>query len=177
MLAGLAFLAVAAAACASQAPTPGPPEFPLVACPLDGPGAPTAPPGHVLVAPGTIAFGSNMGWHNVSGSDTACGVQAVRGADPLIAFSSLGGEDRIFWVATLARPGQPTTPDPIRPTMTLFRLDPDGPVEVETVIGEYSEQYRMMGNYGRDAKPGSYHMRIVSGSGDLLAEGRFEIVR
>jgi hypothetical protein len=34
----------------------------------------------------------------------------------------------------------------------------------------------MMGNYGHDAQPGSYLMHIVSGSGNLLAEGRFEIV-
>lgn len=176
VLAGLALAALTVAACSRSAPTPGPPEFPLVACPLDVPGAPTAPPGFTLVAPGTIAFGFDT-WRNVSGEDTACGAQAVRGATSVIAFSSLGGEDRISWAATLARPGQPTTPDPVLPTMTLFRLDPGGPVVVETQTGEALSEYQMRGNYGHDARPGSYLMRIVSGSGDLLAEGRFEIVR
>jgi len=176
VLAGLTVVMLAAAACTGYAPTPGPPEFPLVACRLDVPGAPTAPPGFTLVAPGTIAFGWD-GLQNVSGGDTACGAQAVRGAKSVIVFSSLGGEDTISWAATLARPGQPTTPDPVLPTMTLFRLDPGGPVVVETVIQEPFNEYRMMGNYGHDARPGSYVMRIVSGTGDLLAEGRFEIVR
>lgn len=176
VVAGLALVMLAAAACTGSAPTPGPPEFPLVACRLDGPGAPTAPAGYTLVAPGTIAFTQDA-WHNVSGGDTSCGAQAVRGGKSVFAFSSFGGEDRILWVATLARPGQPTTPDPVLPTMTLFRLDPGGPVVVETQTGEPFTEYAMMGNYGHDAQPGSYRMRIVSGSGDLLAEGRFEIVR
>jgi hypothetical protein len=64
----------------------------------------------------------------------------------------------------------------VLPTMTLFRLDSEGPVVVATQVGEPSEQYRMMGNYGHDAQPGSYLMHIVSGSGNLLAEGRFQIV-
>ncbi len=83
----------------------------------------------------------------------------------------------MLWVATLARSGQPTTADPVPPTMTLVRVDPNGPVVVQTVTGQPGEpeQYRMMGNYGHDALPGSYLMRIVSGTGELLAEGRFEI--
>jgi hypothetical protein len=176
LLAGLAIITVVAAACTGSAPTAGPPEFPLVACSLDGPGAPTAPLGFVLVAPGTIAFGWDA-WHNVSGSNTVCGAQAVHGATSVIPFSSLGGEDRISWAATLARPGQPSTPDPILPTMTLSRLDPGGAVVVQTMTGEPFAEYQMRGNYGHDALPGSYLMRIVSGEGDLLAEGRFEIAR
>ena len=166
---------LAAAACSGSAPTAGRPEFPLVACALDGPGAPTAPSGYTLVAPGTIAF-TQGAWHNVSGDDTTCGAQAVRDATSVIKFASLGGEDTIFWAATLARPGRPTTPDPALPTMTLFRLDPDGPVVVATQIEEPASEYSMRGNYGHDARPGSYLMRIVSASGDLLAEGRFDIV-
>jgi hypothetical protein len=109
-----------------------------------------------------------------------CGVQAVRGATTVIEFSSLGGEDRILWAATLARPGQPSTPDPAPAIVSIFRLDPGGPVAVATQVeedtGTRSEQYRMMGNYGHDAEPGSYIMRIVSGTGALLAEGSFEVV-
>jgi hypothetical protein len=129
-----------------------------------------------LVAPGTIVF-TQGAWHNVSGDSTACGAQAVSGATSLIAFSSLGGEDRILWVATLARPGHPTTPDPVLPTMTLFRLDPGGPVAVETETQAPFTEYRMDGNWGHDAQPGAYLMRIVSSDGVVLAEGRFEIVR
>ncbi len=117
-----------------------------------------------------------MGLRNVSGSDETCGAQAVRDAETTISFSSLGGEDRIFWVATLARPGNLTTPDPILPTMTLLRLDPEGPVVVDTATQEPATEYSMRGQYGHDARPGAYLMRIVSASGDLLAEGRFEIV-
>jgi hypothetical protein len=94
--------------------------------------------------------------------------------------SSLGGEDTILWAATLARPGPPSSPDPVPPTVTLFRLDATGPVEVSIQVeedtGTQVEQYRMMGNYGHDAQPGSYLMRITSGTGALLSEGRFEIV-
>lgn len=174
-LAGLALALLALSTCAGAAPPGGRPEFPLVTCPLGAQGEPTAPPGYSLVDPGVIAFGSDMAWHDVSGGDTACGSQAVRGAEPVIAFASLGGEDRIAWVATLARPGRPTTPDPVLPTMTLFRLDPGGRVLIATQTQETFSEYSMRGNYGHDAQPGSYLMRIVSGSGDLLAEGRFEI--
>jgi len=166
---------LAGAACIGHAPTAGPREFPLVACPLDVPGAPTAPPGYTLVAAGTIAFGWDA-LHNVSGGDSLCGAQAVRDPKSVIAFSSLGGEDRIAWAATLARPGYPTTPDSVPPTMTLVRLDLGGPVVVATQAGEPVEEYRMLGNVGHDAQPGRYLMRIVSGTGGLLAEGRFEIV-
>ena len=176
LLAAFALLALAAAACAgSVSPISGAPEFPLVACPIDVPGAPTAPSGYTLVAPGTIVFTQDA-WHNVSGGDPTCGAQAVRGATSLIAFSSLGGEDTIFWAATLARPGQPTTPDPVLPTMTLVRLDPGGPVVVDTETQEPFNEYRMDGRYGHDAQPGAYLMQIVSSNGNVLAEGRFEIV-
>jgi hypothetical protein len=179
VLTGLVIAMLAASACTGSAPTPGPPEFPLVPCRLDAPGAPTAPPGYALVTPGTIAFTQDS-WQNVSPLDRACGAQALRGAKSVFEFSSLGGEDRIMWAATLARPGPPAAPDPVPPTATLFRLDAAGPVVVSTQVeedtGTRSKQYRMMGNYGHDAQPGSYLMRIVSGNGSLLAEGRFEIV-
>lgn len=175
----IAIALLAASGCTGTAPTPGPPEFPLVPCLLGVPNAPTAPPGYTLVAPGTIAFTQDS-WQNASPLNGACGAQAVRGATSLIEFSSLRGEDRIIWAATLARPTRSSTPDPVSPTVTLVRLDLAGPVVVSTQVeegtGVRSEQYRMMGNYGRDAQPGSYLMRIVSGSGTLLAEGRFEIV-
>lgn len=125
-VAGLAVAMLAAIACTGRAtPAPDRPGSPLAACTLGGPGAPTAPPGYALVAPGTIAFTQDA-WHDVSGGNVACGAQAVRGVTSVIAFSSLSGEDRIFWVATLARQGQPTAPDPVLPTMTLFLLDPGG---------------------------------------------------
>ena len=174
-LLAFAIIALIVVGCVGQAPTRGRPEFPLVACALDVAGAPTPPAGYTLIAPGTIAFAWDE-WHNVSGSNTSCGAQAVRGATSVIAFSILAGEDRIPWAATLAWPGRPTAPDPELPTMTLFRLDAGGPVVVATETGQRVEQYRMIGNYGHDAVPGSYLMRIVSGSGSLLAEGRFDIV-
>jgi hypothetical protein len=68
------------------------------------------------------------------------------------------------------------TPDPVPPRVTLSRLDPSGPVVLATVTQEPVSGYAMMGNAGHDALPGSYLMRIVSASGDLLAEGRFQIV-
>lgn len=160
---------------AGQAPTPGPPEFPIVACPVDVAGAPTPPPGFSLIAPGTIVFAWDT-WHNMTEVGASCGAQAVRGAMTMIAFSILKGEDRIPWAATLDWPGRPAVPDPVLPVMSLFRIEPTGPVLVLTETGSPSEQYRMMGSYGHDAVPGSYLMRIVSGSGSLLAEGRFEIV-
>lgn len=176
VVATLAILIPGVSACAGSAPTVGPNDrlFPLIACPLDVPGAPTAPPGYTMVPAGTIAFGWD-GLHNVSGASLTCGAQAVLGAKLVIPFSSLGGEDRIPWVAVLAWPGKPTLPDPIRATMTLVRLDSGGEVVVATQTGS-DPQYQMAGNYGHDAKPGSYRMRIVSGAGDLLAEGNFEIV-
>lgn len=167
-------------ACSGASPTIRPPEYPLVPCQLNASGAPTAPPGYTLVPPGTIAFTQDS-WLNMTEPYAMCGIQAVRGATRVIDLSSLDGEDRILWVATLARPGQPPTPDPVPPIVTIFRLDPGGPVAVATQVeegtGSRSEQYRMMGNYGHDAEPGSYIMRIVSGTGILLAEGSFEIVR
>lgn len=172
----LGILILGVSACTGSAATVGPNDhlFPLVACQLDAPGAPTAPPGYTLVAPGSIAFGWDV-LNNVSGGSLTCGAQAVLGARSVIPFSSLEGEDRIPWVAVLARPGHPTAPDPIRAKMTLVRLDPGGEVVVATQTGS-DPQYQMAGNYGHDAQPGSYLMRIVSGGGVLLAEGKFEIV-
>ena len=164
------------AGCTGQASTPGPPEFPIVACPIDAAGAPTPPAGFTLIAPGTIVFGWDT-WHNMTEPGGPCGAQAVRGAVTVISFSILKGEDRIPWAATLNWPGRPTVPDPVLPIMSLFRIEPSGPVLVLTETGSRSEEYRMTGNYGHDAIPGSYLMRIVSGAGSLLAEGRFEIIK
>lgn len=171
----LLLASIVVAACTGSAATPGPREFPLVPCPVDGPGARTAPPGSALVSPGTIVFGWEQ-LRNVSGGDTECGAQAVVGAKSVFSIASLGGEDRIPWAATLARSGNPSTPDPVMPIMTLVREDVGGPVVVATQVGEPAEMYRMLGAYGHEAKAGSYLMRIVSGSGELLAEGRFEVV-
>jgi hypothetical protein len=179
LVVSLVMAALAAGACTATAPTPGPPEFPLVPCQLGVPGAPTAPPAYEIVAAGSIAFTGDA-WTNVTPNDRHCGAQAVRGAASSFELSSFGGEDRIMWVATLARRGPMATPDPVPPTVTLFRLDASGPVvvsaQVEEDTGTRSEQYRMMGNYGHDAKVGSYLMRITAGDGNLLAEGRFDIV-
>lgn len=94
--------------------------------------------------------------------------------------STFEGEDGIMWVATLARSERLASADPIPPTVTLYRFDAAGPVAVSPFVradyGTQSEQYRMLGNYGHDARPGSYVMRIVSGDGSLLAEGSFVIV-
>lgn len=175
---GLVIAAVAASACAGSAPTPGPPEFPLVACRLDAPGSPTAPPDYTLVPRGTIGFTEDA-WKNLSPVDRHCGAQALRAPSSIFKLSSFGGEDRILWAATLARP-EPAAPDPVPPTVTLLRLDGAKRVEVSTNVhqqfGAVSEQYRMMGNYGHDAQVGTYLMRIVSATGTLLAEGGFEIV-
>jgi hypothetical protein len=104
----------------------------------------------------------------------------VRGAASTFDLSSFGGEDGILWVATLARPESLASPDPVPPTVSLVRLDAAGPVVVPLTphadYGTVVEQYRMMGAYGHDARPGSYVMRIVSGDGVVLAEGRFDIV-
>jgi hypothetical protein len=176
VVATLGIVILAVSACTGSVAPVGPNDhlLPLVACQLDAPGAPTGPPGYMLVPPGSIAFGWD-GLHNASGSSLTCGAQAVSGARSVIPFSSLDGEDRIPWVAVLAWPGQPTTPDPVPATMTLVRLDPGGEVAVGTQKGS-GAQYQMAGNYGHDAEPGSYRMRIVSAGGVLLAEGRFEIV-
>ena len=110
--------------------------------------------------------GANRCWRLGSGGS------AIR---PSIALGA--GEDRIGWVATLNRPGRPTTPDPVLPTMTLYRIDPSGPVMVATQTGQPVSEYQMSGNFGHDAQPGMYLMRILSGNGELLADGRFDIVR
>ncbi len=175
-LVGLAVLAAMLAACNGYAPTAGDPAFPLVACPLEGPGSRTPPPGYMLVAPGTIAFGTDLAWHNVSGGDIVCGAQAVSGATSVIRLASLAGEWRIIWAATLARPGHPTEPDAVPPTMTLVRLEPSGRVVVDTAVDEPSDEYSMRGSYDQDATPGSYEMRIVSNESIVLAEGGFQIV-
>ncbi len=174
-LALLVVMPVILCACVGTAPTAGRPEFPLVACEPDRPGSPTAPPGYMLVQPGTIAFGTALVWQNASRAEERCGAQAVSGASSVISLPDLAGEDRIFWVATLARPGDPTEPDVVLPTMTLTRLDPSGPVVVQSVIDEPSDEYSMRGSYGHDARAGSYVMRIVSSDGVLFAEGRFVI--
>ena len=83
-LAGLAVAAAVLGACSGSAPTAGRPVFPLLPCAVEGPGAPTAPPGYTLVAPGTIVFGSNLGWYNVTGKDLACGAQAVSEASSVM---------------------------------------------------------------------------------------------
>ena len=175
LLAAVALAALAVAGCGGSAGTPRPQEFPLVACDSGGANTPTPPLDFTIIAPGTIAFGWET-WHNMTADNGTCGAQAVRGARSTIPFSILDGEDRIPWAATLAWTRPPTAPDPVLPMMTLFRLDAAGPVVVATETGSRSERYRMMGNYGHDAVPGSYLMRITSGSGSLLAEGRFEIV-
>lgn len=61
--------------------------------------------------------------------------------------------------------------------MTLVRLDANGPLVVATQTEQPNAEYKMDGAYGHDAQPGAYLMRVVSAGGDLLAEGRFEIVR
>ena len=166
--------ALVLAACAGQAPTPGPPELPVIACSVDGPGGATAPPGFTMVAPGTVLFGYSI-WQNVSGSNQGCGAQAVLGPLPVIPFSTLLGEDRISWAATLAWPSRPTLPLAQTPSITLVRLDPAG----EVVVGHESCQtqmaYQCGGSYGHDAVPGRYRMRIASAAGDVLATGTFEI--
>lgn len=175
----LVIVALGVCACTGSAATPGPHEFPLVPCRLDVPGAPTAPPEYGIVLPGTIVF-TRDAWHNLTPIDRHCGAQAVRGAALTFDLSTFGGEDGITWVATLARPASLASPDPVPPTVSLYRLDAAGPILVSPFIhvdyGSQSEQYRMMGSYGHDARPGSYVMRIVSGDGSLLAEGTFVIV-
>ena len=173
--AGLALVALTAA-CQSAVPIGSVPlDYALRACELDMPGLPTPQPGYTMVAPGTIAFTQDA-MENVSGGSTVCGAQAVRGATSTIEFSSITSADTILWVATLERPSDASTPDPVSPTMTLERLDPDGPVVVATQTQELPFDYSMAGWYGRNAQPGAYLMRVVSSDGVVLAEGRFDIV-
>lgn len=173
---GVLLLSSILAACTTQVPTPGPRAWPLAPCPLDGPGVVQIPAGSTLVAPGTIVFGWDV-LTNASPDDLSCGAQAITGGSSTFSVAALGGEDRIPWAATLARSGRPTAPDPVMPKMTLVRTDPDGTsVVVATQIGEPVEMYRMLGNYGHDATPGLYLMRIVSGTNELLAVGRFEVI-
>ena len=167
-------VALVLAACTGQAPTAGPPELPIIACPVDGPGGATAPPGFTMVAPGTVLFGYSV-LENVSGSNLACGAQAVAGARSVIPFSSLLGEDRISWAATLAWPSRPTLPLAQTPTMTLVRVDPAGEVVVDHESCPSQMAYQCGGSYGHDAVPGRYRMRIASAAGDSLATGTFEI--
>lgn len=167
-------MALVIAACSGQAPTAGPPELPIIACSVGGAGGATAPPGFIMVAPGTIAFGYSV-WHNVSGSNLDCGAQAVSDPRSVIPFSTLLGEDRISWAATLAWPSKPAVPLAQTPTMTLVRVDPIGEVVVDRRSCQSQMAYQCAGNYGHDALPGVYRMRIASAAGDVLAEGTFEI--
>jgi hypothetical protein len=170
-----AVLALCLCACAGSVRPLGPGDSagPVVACDLGPPGGPAAPAGFQLVPPGTIAFGWDV-LHNASTVGSECGAQAVRNPRDKISLASLEGEDRIPWVAVFARPGRLAPPDPLGASMTLVRLESGTEVLVDSQVAS-GPQYMMLGNYGHDARVGAYLMRIVSGTGALLAHGRFEI--
>lgn len=168
------FVAILVGCVGGVAGTPVPPGYPLNPCPATGPDAVT-PRGSHLVAIGEVSIGWLV-WHNETPANFACGAQSVDGAHAVIRLSDLEEEVPIAWAATFRRAVPLEVPAQGSPLLELFRVTEDGWHTIERIEVPLEQQYGALGYLSPGLDVGSYRVVILAPSGEMLAEGAFEIV-
>ena len=171
-MAGL--VAVLAGCVSGTAGTPLPLGYPLNACPATGADAVTPRGSHLLVV-GEVSVGWLV-WHNEMPDNQACGAQSVDGAQTVIRQSDLPDDRPISWAATFRRAVPLQAPATGTPRLELLRVTTDAWVVVERIEIALEQQYGAMGSFAPGLDVGRYRAIVLAPSGEMLAEGSFEIV-
>jgi hypothetical protein len=160
--------------CGGPSMTAVPGGHPLNACSLQGAESITPRAGYSLVRPGQIVV-EYEAWHNETPDSRACGAQSVTGGAAVISIAAVDSGS-IPWVATYARTVRLTAPEAAEPELRIYRIEGDQVIEVANLQSMPGQpQFGGTGTIDAAMPVGRYRLEVRSASGELLAEGSFEL--